>query len=207
MRRKNTKQAFTDAYYRMLAEKGYAAIGVNGLAREAETQKNYYYRDFGSKDVLVMEHAKEYDYWCTCMDMINTDGLGKPEKADRLQEVIIAVLQNQLFDYYTDAALREMITHSLDKAMDPVQRAISDRRDAEGERLLQYSDQLFGKYGKHFRAMMGVLVGGTDFVALHARNNRSAICGLDPNDPRVFDLFLKLIAQLVVGAFQKLRKH
>ena len=73
----------------ILSRKGFAALGVNAVARKAGVDKVLIYRYFGGMDQLVAAFARESDFWPSIEELAGGDlhayaDLALPEKLSRL---------------------------------------------------------------------------------------------------------------------------
>ena len=68
-----TKQKLIDAVGKLLAEKGFMAIGVNAVAKQAGVDKVLIYRYFGGLNGLMAKYAESSDFWPTATEIIGDE--------------------------------------------------------------------------------------------------------------------------------------
>ncbi|MEZ5991351.1 MAG: helix-turn-helix domain-containing protein [Planctomycetota bacterium] len=71
--RKQTEGLLIDAVAKLLAEKGFAALGINAIARRAGVDKVLIYRYFGGLPQLLEAFARTPEYWSSYEEMAGGD--------------------------------------------------------------------------------------------------------------------------------------
>lgn len=66
----STKARLVAAVGQLVQEKGFGAIGVNAVARQAKTDKVMIYRYFGGLPELVRRFSEDGDFWWSVDDML-----------------------------------------------------------------------------------------------------------------------------------------
>jgi AcrR family transcriptional regulator len=98
-----TKRRILDAAAELLRDEGYAALGVNAVARRADVGKPLIYRYFGGFDGLLRELAADASYW------VGEEALLDELKAANPTMEYGAFL-GQMVAAYTDAARKRPLT-------------------------------------------------------------------------------------------------
>ena len=71
--REATEQLLRQSLGKLLAEKGFNAVGVNAVAREAGVDKVLIYRYFGGLNGLLKEFALSAEFWPGLSDIVGDD--------------------------------------------------------------------------------------------------------------------------------------
>ena len=71
--RETTRQLLMGAVGELLAEKGFAGLGVNAVARQAGVDKVLIYRYFGGLSGLIKAFGQEGDFWPTIEELAGGD--------------------------------------------------------------------------------------------------------------------------------------
>ena len=88
--RTKTEKQIIDAVARILADKGYGALGINAIARQAGVDKVLIYRYFGGLPQLLEAFAKTPEYWSSYEEMAGGElaTLMKLPKGQRLATIV-----------------------------------------------------------------------------------------------------------------------
>lgn len=115
----------------LIAREGYAAFGVNAVAREAGCDKQLIYRYFGGVDGLIEAIGKSSASW------IETALAGvQPPPGAPYGEVALACVEALLDALRGDALMRQLIGWELTGSGDAVQGMAQARAEALGARVL-----------------------------------------------------------------------
>ncbi|WP_262248524.1 TetR/AcrR family transcriptional regulator [Parapedobacter soli] len=199
--KERTKRQIIDAIGTVMADEGYEKLGVNRVARTAGYSKELIYRYFQGMDGAVTEFFTENDYWLNALADVNTSRLEGPAAGGRLCDVVVAVLQNQMLDYFEEPVLRELIAQSVDRKPSRLKRQFAEAREAVGEQVLRLTDQCLAVRDIPFRGIAAIFVAGTYYAALHANRNRGRMCKLDLNAPATQEQLLKAIEHTMKKLF------
>src|SRR5690606_35023300 len=88
--RQRTEKQIIDAVARLLASKGFAALGINAIAREAGVDKVLIYRYFGGLPKLLEAFAKTPEYWSSYEEILGgeVDELAQRPRHERLATLV-----------------------------------------------------------------------------------------------------------------------
>lgn len=177
---------------------GYAGLGVNKVARQAEVNKKLIYRYFGSFERLIEAYVVETDYWMRFADHMRE--LKIPENAPDMQRLLSQVLQNQFLYFQEDKEMQQLILWELSAKSD-LMKSIHNTRETMGKQFLEMSDPYLEKKGVNFRAIAALLVGGIYYMTLHMRYNGGMFSDVNLASDRGRQDILNAIDQVVHMAF------
>lgn len=177
---------------------GYAGLGVNKVARQAEVSKKLIYRYFGSFERLIEAYVVETDYWMRFADHMRE--LKVPDNAPGMQKLLSQVMQNQFLFFQEDKEMQQLILWELSAKSD-LMRSIHNTREAMGKQFLEMSDPYLKNKDVNFRAVAALLVGGIYYMTLHMRHNGGMFTDVDLSSDRGREAILNAIDQVVGMAF------
>ena len=97
--REQTQQRILDAVGRVLAREGFAGIGVNAIAKEAEVDKVLIYRYFGGLPDLLSFYGNSGQFWPGVDELLGPEtaesSLALDQQLDRLLERFIEALRQR----------------------------------------------------------------------------------------------------------------
>ena len=82
-------------------------------------------------------------------------------------------------------------------------RALADKREEVGEGLFSLIMPEFENSAVDLRARIALIIGGTYYLALHAKANGSMVCGIDVNEPEGKARIESTIKALISEAYEK----
>lgn len=183
----------------ILKRKGHSGLGVNRVAMEAEVSKPMIYDYFGTLNNLLHAYIKKKDYWLPLFDSLQ---LPDPKDPDAVRELITATLQQQFSFFYQEPEMQKLILWQITEEH-PLLRSVSDRREAEGAKVLALAEPHFRHSGISPKAVTALLVGGIYYMVLHAHSNKSTVCGIDVNQESDKRLVVDTIAQVLQWAWSQ----
>jgi AcrR family transcriptional regulator len=129
--REGTERAILDAARTLIAREGYAAFGVNAVAREAGCDKQLIYRYFGGTDGLIAAIGEASAGWIeTALAPVRLPP-GRP-----YGEVVLACVEALLDALRVDPLMRQLIGWELTGTGEAVQGMARARAAALGARVL-----------------------------------------------------------------------
>jgi AcrR family transcriptional regulator len=193
-----TMRKLIDAVAFIFKNEGYAGLGVNKVARQAEVNKKLIYRYFGSFERLIEAYVVETDYWMRFAEHMRV--LKIPENAPDMQRLLSQVLQNQFLYFQEDKEMQQLILWELSAKSD-LMRSIHNTRESMGKQFLEMSDTYLEKKAIDFRAISALLVGGIYYMILHRRYNGGMFSDVDISSDHGRQAILDAIDQVVNMAF------
>lgn len=129
--REGTERAILEAAKALIAREGYAAFGVNAVAREAGCDKQLIYRYFGGADGLIGAIGEASAGWIEAALATVRMPPGQPYGA-----VVLACSEALLDALRADPLMRQLIGWELTGSGDAVQTMAGARAAALGARVL-----------------------------------------------------------------------
>jgi AcrR family transcriptional regulator len=201
--KEQTKRKFLNAVGDIIAEKGYAGLGVNKIAKAAGVDKKLIYRYFGDMNTLIEEYILEKDYWLNFARKLQESADVKtPEMATCL---ISSILERQFNFFYEHEDMQRIILEEITKK-NALLTSISNIREKLGESLVKLTDPHFDGSDVNFRAVGALLVSGIYYLVLHAKTNGSTVSGIDINTPDGRAAIIRAIHQITQWSFKAASK-
>ena len=167
--REATKARLLDAVGVVLARDGFAAVGVNAIAKEAGVDKVLIYRYFGGLAELLREWGASGRFWPRVDELLGADpkaflALPAPERYARFFEHFIDALRERPLTIEILAA--EIVERN---ALTAVLESERERWGEEASRLL--ADREFARRPE-LRGLTLLLVAGVQYLLVRARKIR-----------------------------------
>ncbi|MBB2151815.1 TetR/AcrR family transcriptional regulator [Pedobacter gandavensis] len=195
-----TERKLIDAVGAIIKAKGYRALGVNEIAREAKVTKKLIYRYFENVDRLIETYVIEKDYWLSYKKNISNDIEGINKKS-ALVDTISSLLEKQFEYFWNEEEMQKIILWEISERTVLLDSMCKVRAE-QGDILLEMSDPYFKNSPVSLRGVSALLVSGIYYMVLHAKKNDSTICGLDINSAEGRAEVQKSIRHIVEWAFQ-----
>lgn len=162
-----TKQRIVEAVGKVLAEQGYAGIGVNSIAKEAGVDKVLIYRYYSDLDGLLEAFALRKDFVSNLESF-----LGREEHAPVTKQDALAlgkrILIGQFRQILKDRGLQEVLLWELHE-QNRVTEAVAEAREKQGQAFLTQMAGLIDDSSIDIPAVASLLVGGIYYLALRSR--------------------------------------
>lgn len=193
-----TKRKLIDAVGIIIRSKGFKAILISQVAREAGVDRKLVYRYFGNINNLIEAYITENDYWLLFSEHLRH--LSGEMEATNSQAIITTILQEMFKFFYAEKATQHLILMELSGST-PMMRSIHNARESLGQEIFEMVDNHFQKSEVNFRAVAALLVGGIYYMILHTRNNGYNFTDIDLKTERGTNEILQTIAKIVDWAF------
>ncbi|WP_316842128.1 TetR/AcrR family transcriptional regulator [Pedobacter gandavensis] len=195
-----TERKLIDAVGAIIKAKGYRALGVNEIAREAKVSKKLIYRYFENVDRLIETYVIEKDYWLSYKKTISNDIEGINKKS-ALIDTISSLLEKQFEYFWNEEEMQKIILWEISERT-VLLDSVCKVRAEQGDVLLEMSDPYFKNSPVSLRGVSALLVSGIYYMVLHAKKNDSTICGLDINSAAGRAEVQRSIRHIIEWAFQ-----
>ncbi|MBC8985954.1 TetR/AcrR family transcriptional regulator [Pedobacter sp. N36a] len=195
-----TERKLIDAVGTIIKAKGYRALGVNEIAREAKVSKKLIYRYFENVNRLIETYVIEKDYWLSYKKSISNDIEGINKKS-ALIDTISSLLEKQFEYFWNEEEMQKIILWEISERTILLDSLCKVRAE-QGDVLLEMSDPYFKNSPVSLRGVSALLVSGIYYMVLHAKKNESTICGLDINSAAGRAEVKKSIRHIIEWAFQ-----
>ncbi|WP_448103454.1 TetR/AcrR family transcriptional regulator [Pedobacter panaciterrae] len=193
-----TKRRLIEVVGLILQEQGHHALRTNNIARFVGRNKNVIRHHFLGLNNLKRKYISEKDYW---MPFFERFQVSDSATATELKEMFVQLMQENLRFFFGDREMQKIILWQISDE-DVLIRNISDEREAEGEKLFRLTDKFFSGTDVNFRAVIGLLLGGSYYMVLQANSIKSKVSGIDINDHRGMEEVNRTIAQVISWAWK-----
>lgn len=164
--REATRGQLIKAVGEILAEKGFAALGVNAVARQAKVDKVLIYRYFDNLEGLTNAFAQEGDFWPSIEELAGGDIAAFYLLP--LEEKLIALGRNFLRGIRARPLTQEIM------AWEMVERnKLTEELEKVREiQMLRFFEQFFSKENSSLdlMAIMSIIGGGLSFLICRSRH-------------------------------------
>lgn len=191
--REETIEKLLAAVGELLQEKGYTSLGVNRIAARAGVNKKLIYYYFGGLNPMIKEYIRRKDYWLPLFDSF--EWKDEPDRA-KVEGLFESFLEEQFCFFFVEPEMQKLILWQISE-FNPLMRGISEARETEGAKFLGLTDRYFKDSEVDFRSVVALLVGGIYYIVLHAKHNKSSVCGIDVNREKDYKVLLKTIRQVL----------
>lgn len=147
---------------------------------------------------VVKETIKETDCWPSFFEKFS---LPTYAKAWKKLMMFIEMMQGCFDEFFASADMQHAILGQISVESE-VLREVSEAREQKGALLLGLTDGHFTGSGVSFRAVMALLLGGIYYLVLHARYNKSTVCGIDINKEQDFKQVRETVAYILELVWQ-----
>ena len=192
-------QRLIDAVGSIIKNKGYTGLGLNKIAKEAGVSKILIHRYFGGVDQLVEAYILKNDYWIAKAQDVEIEDNVSIERQD-LKKLVIDLLRGHFEYFYSHEEMRTIILWEITEQTNLL-NSISHLRENMGNVLLDKAMPMFAYSSKSLKGVTALMVSGIYYIVLHAKKNKSTICGIDINSKEGQEEILKTIDQIIDWTF------
>jgi AcrR family transcriptional regulator len=196
--KEQTKRKLIDAVGVIIKAKGYAALRVSKVAKEAAVDRKLVYRYFGNMNNLTEAYISENDYWVLFADQLKILCNTLDDTNSKL--VITSVLQELFKFFLQEKEMQDLILMEL-SGTNPMMNSIHNFRESIGQSFLEGTDSHFKGSEVNFRAVAALLVGGIYYTVLHTRKNGFYFADLNLKSEEGTKAITETVAQVINWAF------
>lgn len=166
--REETEKKIKDAVGRIVLRDGFAALGINAVAKEAGCDKVLIYRYFGTLEGLIESYVREKDYFSNITPVF-------PQTGDKLTREEIAWVAKRIFKgqlKYTasDAEFRELLLWELSNR-NQITEKLAAVREEKGMSVLKRAGISDEFEGKDLAAIAAIIQGGITYLLLRSKTS------------------------------------
>lgn len=195
-----TIKLFRKAAERLLSEGGLKALRINSLQREAGKSKSLIYDYFGGIAGVLRDVLEVNDVWLSYHEKMKN--ILEEDYEDCGKSLAIMLLQEYFTKLSKDKLAQEISLLGISNRVDRTVRELSESREQLGDKLFNIFDPHFSGDTVSFRMVSALLIGGINYLVLHANSNGSTFCGIDINTDKDRNLMNKTIEQIVIWAYE-----
>lgn len=161
--REQTRAAILKAVGQLLAQSGFASIGINAIAREAKVDKVLIYRYFGGLPELLKAFAEETDFWPELPDqLLQPDQPATPAtEADRAKLLLLKFARALRSRPLTQEIMRWELLERND-----LTDALASFREEADAKLFGHFEQ---REDRDIRAIGSLLAAGFTYLILRSK--------------------------------------
>ncbi|WP_183580221.1 TetR/AcrR family transcriptional regulator [Mucilaginibacter sp. X5P1] len=194
-----TKRLILETVSTIMNESGYTNLQVMKITRRMGKSKGmigYHYRNLNE---LLKLYIQQKDYWPPLFERFNfTEHPGE----EKIKHLFTELMQDNLKLFQETTEMQKIILWQISQDS-PMLRSVSEEREKGGEQLLGLAAPYFIHTGINFKAIIALLLGGSYYMVLHSRTNKSSVCGIDLNWDHDKEEVHKTIQQVITWAWEK----
>jgi len=192
--RLETEAKLVKAVGEVLAERGFAKLGVNAVARQAGVDKVLIYRYFDDLDGLMRAYAKSSDFWPSSIEL-----LGDSEAREQLKTMPFAKAFSEVFRRYANALRSRPLTLEI-LSWETIERnaltvASEEVREAAGLELMAFLSET-NPPSADWQAIANIFSGAIHYLAIRSRKV-SVFSGMNIADDHGWERLIASIELLV----------
>lgn len=193
-KREATEARLVKAMGEVLADKGFAKVGVNAVARQADVDKVLIYRYFNGLEGLMKAYAESADFWPSSEEI-----LGEGESYEDLRSRTFSQTFAEVFRRYAKALIARPLTLEI-LSWETVERnaltiALEKVREERGLELMAHLSQVDVPQGD-WLAISNIFSGAIHYLAIRARKI-STFTGMDLGSEESWDRLIDSMEFLV----------
>jgi AcrR family transcriptional regulator len=163
-----TEALMIKAMGHLLARKGFKALGVNAVAREAGVDKVLIYRYFGGLPGLMTAFGQDSDFWPSAVELAG-------ETPERFRKLPLADRMSALARNYLEAIRRRPITQEI-MAWELVERnrLTAELEDLRENRMLEFFEEFIPEFDQqpNFLAITAIVGAAINYLVTRSRHTR-----------------------------------
>ncbi len=183
------EHSIMEAMETLTTQKGFAALSLLEVAKEAKVEPQVIYNRYGGMDGLLAAFAKRYEYWLNDV----SDKLQTKYENGHYQEFIVGLLQGIAEKLYKDRVMQQLLIWEVTE-----RNFITDKsavyRESNVRFICNYYEQLLKNSGISFNAISSIVTAGIYYLVLH--KDASTFCTIDYNSKEGQEVLQQAIADL-----------
>lgn len=194
--RQDTEAKLIKAIGEVLADKGFAKLGVNAVARQAGVDKVLIYRYFDDLNGLMQAYAKSSDFWPSTSEL-----LGQDNALEKLKAMPFSIAFSEVFRRYAKALRSRPLTLEI-LSWETIERnaltiALEEVRESAGIELMAALSDI-NPPPADWQAITNILSGAIHYLAIRSRKV-TVFSGMDIGDDEGWERLINSIEFLVAN--------
>lgn len=198
--KQETINLFRQAAERLLSQGGIKALKVNTLQKASGKSKSLIYDYFGGIAGVLRDVLENNDIWLPSHETIK-DIVSK-EYRDHGKALGILLLKDHFSKFSKDELAKEISLLELSKNGNKTIMELLESREYLGDQLFSVSESYFSEGVVSIRMVIALLVGGINYLILHADSSENTFCGIDIKSADHIELMNKTLEQIVTWAYE-----
>ena len=186
------KMDMLDAVKAALIKHGFAKLGINLVAEEANIDKSAIYRYFGNFEGLLSAYIDKQDYWLQSIQLYTP-------KDNITKELAKKIIREQFDALYYNEELQELIRWEIAER-GIVSAPITVKREIYSQGILDESRKILDNCGINFNFLLSIIFGGIYYIILH--KEKGPFCEVDIMQKKQKDELLKSLDWLMDLLFE-----
>lgn len=189
-----------EAMETLTIQKGFAALSMLEVARQAKIEPQVIYNRYGGMDGLLAAFTKRYEYWLNDI----SDKLQTKYEKGLYQEFIVGLFQGIAKKLYKDRAMQQLLIWEVTE-----RNFITDKsavyRESNVRFICNHYEKLLEKSGISFNAISSILTAGIYYLVLH--KDASTFCTIDYKSKEGQEAMQQAIEDLFTLIFDNLEQN
>lgn len=198
-----TMQLIKDAAREIILKEGVKALKVNRLERDSGRSKRMFYDYFENLDNLLKIILEENDPWLVYKEKFSV--IKEEHALDYGKRLVPMLLRSHLSSFSKDRIAREVSRLELTER-DELIKELAISREHVGEKLFSFIDPYFKNSDIDIRLVIAVLIGGINYLTLHAEVTGSTFCGAKLNNEKTMDDLERTLTQIIGLVYDQAKK-
>ncbi len=184
---------------KVIAESGFDALNAVSVSAAAGLLRGRVSGIFGNLNTLIKAYVAREDYWGVFFERFQLSGSATDEE---IKAMFVEMMQENLCHFWKSREVQQLILAQISGKRKALMRSISEGREQSGAALLKLTDRHFAGTSVDFRTHISLMLGGTYYLVLHAKENGSTVAGRDLSLDRDFLSLHRSITQYIDWAWQ-----
>lgn len=163
-KREQTRLSLMQALENLLLVKGFPAVGVNAIARQAGYDKVLIYRYFGGLDGLLQSYAEHADLWWSVDEIWPTYA-----ETEMLPEFLHQLLKQHIEAIRKRPLTQEVMAWEMSE-YNNLTRALAQRRAEQGVLLVKRVRKQFHQPNIDIGGILGILGAAVNYLVMRTRH-------------------------------------
>lgn len=195
-----TKKELINSIGEIIEKEGFLRITSVNIARYAKRDKKLIYEYFGGVDELINEYLNTRDFWDVSKEEL--DNITKTYKLNLGKDIRYQLLEKQFDSLLKSGEMRGVTAWEINgKNLQSLQELAQKREKVRNQLFDKIEDKHFNDKDKNIRAIEAILMGGINYLTVHAHTSESAFHGIDVKKKSDQQKVKKALKQIIQWAY------